>query len=59
MQEAMVKIRSQLGPDAVILSNRPVRKKGLAGLFSKPMIEVMVAYENEPKGAKAAKPAKE
>jgi flagellar biosynthesis protein FlhF len=57
MQEAMVKIRSQLGSDAVILSNRPVRKKGLAGMFAKPLIEVMVAYESEPKNgqAKAAK----
>lgn len=53
MQEAMVKIRSQLGSDAVILSNRPVRKKGLQGLFAKPMIEVMVAYETEPRPAKA------
>jgi flagellar biosynthesis protein FlhF len=57
MQEAMVKIRNQLGSDAVILSNRPVRKKGLAGLFAKPLIEVMVAYETEVKGG-AAKPAK-
>jgi flagellar biosynthesis protein FlhF len=57
MQEAMVKIRSQLGSDAVILSNRPVRKKGLAGMFAKPLIEVMVAYETEPKPglARAAK----
>jgi flagellar biosynthesis protein FlhF len=45
MQEAMVKIKNQLGSDAVILSNRPVRKKGIAGWFGKPMIEVMVAYE--------------
>lgn len=57
MQEAMVKIRSQLGSDAVILSNRPVRKKGLAGLFTKPLIEVMVAYETELKPG-AAKPQK-
>jgi flagellar biosynthesis protein FlhF len=57
MQEAMVKIRSQLGSDAVILSNRPVRKKGLAGLFAKPLIEVMVAYESEQKNG-AAKPAR-
>lgn len=56
MQEAMTKIRSQLGSDAVILSNRPVRKKGLVGLFSKPLIEVMVAYEAEPKNGAAKQP---
>ncbi len=56
MQEAMVKIKNQLGPDAVILHNRPLKKKGLAGLFSKPQIEVTVAYETEPRQQKAAKP---
>lgn len=53
MQEAMVKIKNQLGSDAVILSNRPVRKKGIAGWFGKPMIEVMVAYESVPKNGSA------
>jgi len=53
MQEAMVKIKSQLGPDAVILSNRPVRKKGIPGWFAKPLIEVMVAYESLPAGGSA------
>ena len=49
MQEAMTKIRTQLGSDAVILSNRPLRKKGFAGLFSKPLIEVVVAFESDSK----------
>jgi flagellar biosynthesis protein FlhF len=53
MQEAMVKIKSQLGSDAVILSNRPVRKKGIAGWFGKPLVEVMVAYESGPKNGSA------
>jgi flagellar biosynthesis protein FlhF len=53
MQEAMVKIKAQLGSDAIILSNRPVRKKGVAGWFSKPLIEVMVAYEPGPKNGSA------
>ncbi len=55
MQEAMVKIKSQLGPDAVILHNRPLKKKGLAGLFAKPQIEVTVAYETEPRPQKTTK----
>lgn len=48
MSEAMEKIRRELGPDAVILSNRELKPKGITGLFKKPMIEVMVAYEPAP-----------
>ena len=48
MQEAFETIRSELGPDAVILSSHSVRKKGIAGLFSKSMLEVVVAYETKP-----------
>lgn len=47
MTEAMAKIRTQHGPDTVILSNRPLRKKGLKGLFSKPLVEVVIAFEGE------------
>lgn len=55
MNEAAAKIRAQLGPDAVMLSSRPIRKKGLAGFFAHPLVEVVVAYENEPtaRGKKA------
>lgn len=53
MQEAMMKIKAQLGSDAIILSNRPVRKKGVAGWFRKPMMEVMVAYESGPRNGSA------
>lgn len=45
MPEAMEKIRKDLGPDAVILSNRHIRNKGFAGLFKKKLLEVVVAYE--------------
>jgi flagellar biosynthesis protein FlhF len=48
MPEAMEQIKRELGRDALILSQRPLRKKGLGGLFSKPMIEVVAAYENPP-----------
>ncbi|MGI6176566.1 MAG: flagellar biosynthesis protein FlhF [Christensenellales bacterium] len=54
MAEAMDKIRKELGSDAVILSNKPVRKKGFFGIFKKKMMEVMVAHETPPKS-----PAKE
>lgn len=45
MQEAMKRIRRELGPDAVMLGSRAVRKKGLAGLFSPKLVEVTAVYE--------------
>ena len=63
MQEAIRKINNEFGPDAVILENKAVRKKGIAGLFQKKMIEVVAAYEPDrakkqpPKKTASAKPA--
>lgn len=48
MPEAMERIRKELGPDAMILSNRQIRGKGLKGLFGKKLVEVTVAYEPIP-----------
>ncbi len=45
MPEAMEKIRKDLGPDAVILSNRRIHSPGIAGIFKKKLLEVVVAYE--------------
>ncbi len=45
MSEAMNVIRAELGPDAVILSSKPVRAKGLMGFFQKRQLEVIAAYE--------------
>ncbi|MEI6100389.1 MAG: flagellar biosynthesis protein FlhF [Eubacteriales bacterium] len=47
MQEALKKIKNDLGPDAVIISSKMVRaQKGLKGIFSKKMIEVVVSYDD-------------
>jgi len=46
-QEAMLKIKMDLGSEAMILNTRKVRKKGLKGIFSKPMIEVLAAVDSE------------
>jgi flagellar biosynthesis protein FlhF len=46
-QEAMQKVRSDLGREAIILNTRKIRKKGLAGLFSKPLVEVVATIDNE------------
>lgn len=46
MNEAMTRIRYELGKDAVIISQRKIRKPGFSGLFSKKIIEVTAAIEN-------------
>ena len=46
-QEAMQKVRSDLGRDAIILNTRKIRRKGLAGIFSKPLIEVVATIDND------------
>lgn len=46
MNEAMTRIRYELGKDAVIISQRKIRKPGIKGFFSKKIIEVTAAVEN-------------
>lgn len=46
MNEAMTRIRLELGKEAVIISQRNVRQKGLLGFFSKKLIEVTAAKDN-------------
>ncbi len=45
MATALQKVKQTLGPEALILSTRTLRKKGL-GLLAKPMIEVTAAIES-------------
>ncbi|WAM32119.1 flagellar biosynthesis protein FlhF [Caldicellulosiruptor naganoensis] len=47
MQEALIRIKADLGKDAVILFTKKVRQKGLFGFFKKPLIEVTAACEDE------------
>ena len=46
MNEALTRIRYELGKNAVIISQRKVRKPGILGIFSGKMIEVTAAVEN-------------
>lgn len=46
MNEALTKIRNDLGKDAVIISQRKVKKPGFKGFFSSKQIEVTAACEN-------------
>lgn len=46
-QEALIKIKMDLGSEAVILSTRKIRQKGIKWLFGKPMVEVVAAVEEK------------
>lgn len=54
-QEAMQKVRSDLGRDAIILNTRKIRRKGIAGMFTKPLIEVVATIDSDI----STKPAKQ
>ncbi len=45
--DAMQMLKSELGPDAVVLSTRTVRAKGIFKYFKKPLIEITAAYEEK------------
>lgn len=53
-QEALLKVKMDLGNDALILNTKKVRKKGILGLFSQPMIEVMAAVDEQAEYKKLA-----
>jgi flagellar biosynthesis protein FlhF len=45
MNEAMKKVRSELGEDAVILNSKVTHTGGILGLFKKKMVEVVAAVD--------------
>lgn len=45
--QAMQMLKAELGPDAVVLSTRMVREKGIFKYFKKPLVEITVAYEEK------------
>jgi len=47
MNEAMIRIRYELGSDAIIVSSRRVRQKGLKNLFRKKLLEVTAAVDRK------------
>lgn len=44
-QEAILKVRMDLGNDALILNTRKVRQKGFLKMFSKPLVEILAAVD--------------
>lgn len=60
MNEAMNMIRYDLGREAVIISQRKVRKPGIMGFFAKRQIEVTAAVDTKkPEEVKTDKPAEQ
>lgn len=58
MQEAIMKVRAELGRDAVILHSKKFRRGGAFGLFGRPMYEVIAAVDLVTEaGAQKARPA--
>lgn len=58
--EAMLKIKMDMGNDAVIISTRRVKQKGIIGFFSKPLIEVLATIdENNDKKTSKTKTTRE
>jgi len=51
-QEAINKLKRELGPDTVILHTRKIKKPGIFGFFKKPLVEVVVALEESEKNIK-------
>ena len=52
-QEALHKVKSDLGRDAIILNTRKIKKPGLLGFFSKPLVEVVATIDSD--GAPSSK----
>lgn len=46
MNEAMTKIRYELGKDAIIIGHRKIRQEGVKGFFSPKIVEVTAAVES-------------
>ncbi len=46
-QEALLKVKMDLGNNAIILNTKKVRQKGIKKYFTSPMIEVMAAIDDD------------
>ncbi len=53
--DAMFKVKRELGSDAVILHTRKIKAKGWRGWFKKPLVEIVAAIEEQKVESKAEK----
>jgi flagellar biosynthesis protein FlhF len=54
MQDVIFKVKSDLGPEAVIVNKRKFKQGGLFGFFAKEMFEVVAALEDNSNAANTA-----
>jgi len=47
MNEAIIKVKSELGIDAVILNSRKIKQPGILGFFKKNVVEVVAAIDED------------
>jgi flagellar biosynthesis protein FlhF len=48
MAEAMQLVKAELGPDAMIISSRKERRKGILGFFTKPVFRITATVDTAP-----------
>ena len=53
--EAMLKVKMDMGNDAVIISTRRVRQKGMFGFLIKPLVEILATLDDAEKKTAAVK----
>ncbi|MGE5328628.1 MAG: flagellar biosynthesis protein FlhF [Deltaproteobacteria bacterium] len=53
--EAMLKVKMDLGNEAVIINTRRVKQKGIMGFFKKPLIEVLATLDDSGKKPQESK----
>lgn len=59
MQDAMLKVKLDLGSEAMIISSRKVKPKGFFGFLKKPMLEVLAAVDDDRSNQKRETPQKQ
>lgn len=55
LQEAVAKVKAELGPDAVILHTTHIKQGGILGLFATRLIEVTAAVERHPEAERQSR----
>ena len=59
LSEAMIRVKNELGRDAVILHTRKIKKKGIAGWFGGKLVEVVAAIDEPDNYSPAVKKTQE
>ncbi len=56
MSEALAKVKKELGPDAVILHTRTLRRGGVLGVGARPIVEITATSDTRAAGARKPAP---